>query len=243
MSVDIHALSGAYAVDAVDEFERAQFERHLTGCASCRAEVASLREAGALLAETSTQAPPDSLRASVLAGIQNVRPLPPVVIAAAERGRSTRRRFPALVAAAAALIAIGGIGATAVGNPFNDDQVPVSQAQNVRDAADAETFQQPLRGGGTMTVVRSKSLNQAVVSTDGLPVLTDDLTYELWLIHGDTRNGKFIKAGLMDGDASWVLLEGEAATAVAAGVTIEAAGGADAPNLSKLVGSVPFERA
>ena len=64
MSVDIHALSGAYAVDAVDEFERAQFERHLSDCATCRAEVDSLREAGSLIAETSAVAAPDSLRAS-----------------------------------------------------------------------------------------------------------------------------------------------------------------------------------
>ena len=30
---DIHALSGAYAVDALDELERVGFERHLAGCA------------------------------------------------------------------------------------------------------------------------------------------------------------------------------------------------------------------
>jgi anti-sigma factor RsiW len=37
---DIHALSGAYAVDAVDDIERASFERHLASCPTCRAEVA-----------------------------------------------------------------------------------------------------------------------------------------------------------------------------------------------------------
>ena len=44
---DIHALSGAYAIDALDDIERAQFERHLAECAECRAEVDSLREASA----------------------------------------------------------------------------------------------------------------------------------------------------------------------------------------------------
>ena len=39
MSGDIHALSGAYAVDAVDDLERAMFERHLAQCGTCRAEV------------------------------------------------------------------------------------------------------------------------------------------------------------------------------------------------------------
>ncbi|HET8600823.1 MAG TPA: zf-HC2 domain-containing protein, partial [Segeticoccus sp.] len=51
MNDDIHALSGAYAVDAVDEVERARFERHLTVCADCRAEVASLRAAAAELSQ------------------------------------------------------------------------------------------------------------------------------------------------------------------------------------------------
>ncbi len=40
---DVHALSGAYAVDALDDLERAHFERHLADCADCQAEVASLQ--------------------------------------------------------------------------------------------------------------------------------------------------------------------------------------------------------
>ena len=33
---DIHALVGAYAVDALDDVERAAFERHLAECAACQ---------------------------------------------------------------------------------------------------------------------------------------------------------------------------------------------------------------
>ena len=76
---EIHALSGAYAVDALDDIERAQFERHLAECAECRAEVASLRSTAALLAETTATAPPEGLRDRVLADIATVRPLPPAV--------------------------------------------------------------------------------------------------------------------------------------------------------------------
>jgi len=35
---EIHALSGAYAVDALDPEERARFEEHLAACAECQAE-------------------------------------------------------------------------------------------------------------------------------------------------------------------------------------------------------------
>ena len=79
MTDDIHALSGAYAVDALDDIERAQFERHLAACPACQNEVASLREASALLAETTVAAPSAQLRDRVLACITTVRPLPPVV--------------------------------------------------------------------------------------------------------------------------------------------------------------------
>src|SRR5688572_7103582 len=75
---DIHALSGAYAIDALDDIERAQFERHLARCAECRAEVESLREASAMLAETAAVEPPADLRSRLLADIRTVRPLPPV---------------------------------------------------------------------------------------------------------------------------------------------------------------------
>jgi anti-sigma factor RsiW len=57
MTSDIHALSGAYAIDALDDIERAQFERHLAECAECRAEVDSLREAAGLLAPPPSRRP------------------------------------------------------------------------------------------------------------------------------------------------------------------------------------------
>ncbi len=130
---DIHALSGAYAIDALDDIERAQFERHLAECAECRAEVESLREAGGLLAEAVATAPPPSLRDKVLADIATVRPLPPVT----EPATRQRRRFrpAALVAAAAAVIALG-VGAAVV-QPWDDgsSQTQLSAVDQVLQAA------------------------------------------------------------------------------------------------------------
>ena len=74
---DIHALVGAYAVDALDDVERAAFERHLAECPACRAEVAGLREAAAVIGGSVPQDPPPGLRDRVLADIATVRPLPP----------------------------------------------------------------------------------------------------------------------------------------------------------------------
>ena len=78
MSPDLHHLSGAYAVDALDAQERASFEQHLAGCPDCRAEVAELTAAAHSLATLAETAPPAGLRDAVLSGITKVRPLPPV---------------------------------------------------------------------------------------------------------------------------------------------------------------------
>lgn len=47
---EVTELLGAYALDAVDEDERALVEEHLGLCARCRAEVQAHRETATLLA-------------------------------------------------------------------------------------------------------------------------------------------------------------------------------------------------
>jgi hypothetical protein len=242
MSVDIHALSGAYAVDAVDEFERAQFERHLADCPTCRAEVDSLREAGSLLGETSAQPAPASLRDSVLAGIQNVRPMPPVVAATVERGRATRRRFPALVAAAAALIAMGGVSAIVIdraGDEKPPSAVEPSATDRVLQADDAERVTQDLPGGGSATVVRSASLKRAVILTEDMPAAPHLHTYELWLQRGDAM----IPAGQIAGGTNTVLLKGDASAADGVGITVEEAGEPAVVPSDQVVDVIGFESA
>ncbi len=161
---DIHALSGAYAVDAVDDIERASFERHLAGCPSCRAEVESLRAASAALADDATTTPPPALRDAVLRDISRVRPLPPITVG----GPVHRRKwFPALVAAVVlALVGVGG----AVWQPWRDDSsVTVSVADQVLQDPAAQRFTKDLGGGVTATVVRSAKLNRAVIVTENMP--------------------------------------------------------------------------
>jgi anti-sigma-K factor RskA len=224
---EIHALSGAYAVDALDDIERAQFERHLAECAECRAEVASLRSTAALLAETSATAPPQGLRERVLADIGTVRPLPPAV----GTGAAPRRRFRlAPLAAAAALIAAVGTGVV-VTQPWADDssQTPqVSAVDRVLQAEDAERYTQTI-DGAEATLVRSRSLNQAVLVTQDMAPPPDGKVYELWLDHEGVG---MVSAGLMaQGGEQQILLEGDPATALGAGITVEPAGGSEEPTL------------
>ncbi len=69
MNHDIHSLSGAYAVDAVDDVERAQFEGHLASCAKCRQEEAGLQATAVQLSLLLSATPPVRLREQVLRDI------------------------------------------------------------------------------------------------------------------------------------------------------------------------------
>lgn len=91
---EIHALSGAYAVDALDGHEREMFEQHLLHCSTCRDEVDSLREAAAALGEAAATTPPPGLRGSVMAAIATTRPLPPLSgdVQGPDEEEPTRRR-------------------------------------------------------------------------------------------------------------------------------------------------------
>lgn len=89
MTDEIHELSGAYAVDALDDGERARFERHLADCSACRDEVGSLGVAAGELSSVTQMAPPASLRASVLSSITSVRQLPPLTEAAGRTSTAT----------------------------------------------------------------------------------------------------------------------------------------------------------
>lgn len=221
---DIHKLTGAYALDALDDLERARFEQHLAECEDCRTEVASLREAAAMLSETTATAPPPALRSAVLAGISQVRPLPPVVPAAPVRSTG-RRWFPLLVAAA--VVAILSVGA-AVWQPWAQrDDARLTASEQVLDAPDAQQVSVDLGEAGRATVVRSVAMARAVIVTEDMAPAPSGKVYELWL---QDETGTMVPAGLMpEGPDHELVLEGDAAHATAAGITVEPDGGSDAP--------------
>jgi anti-sigma-K factor RskA len=249
---DIHVLSGAYAVDALgDDIERARFERHLADCPTCRAEVESLREAAASLSDDTAVVPPAELRASVLAGISKVRPLPPVTpdtapVAApgTAPGGSVHRRkwFPALVAAVVlALVGVGGV----VWHPWRQDTATtVSAADRVLGAPDAQRISQPLPNGGSATIVRSVKLGQAVLVAKNIATPPDGKAYELWLLSPGKAMvpAGLVQAGQIKAGQTTVVLEGDAAKAVGAGVTVEPEGGSKTPS-SDVVALFDFAQA
>lgn len=251
---DMHALTGAYVVDALDEGERARFEAHLEHCADCRAEVAELSETTAMLAADEV-APPPSLRDSVLSAIDTVRPLPPLTsqlpatppeeAATAPvpapvpintrrsdaAGRRARRRFlggPTLLVAAS-LVLLAMVTGLLVTQPWSADEVaPAPTAtERVLDADDATRVQKTFRDGSSATVVVSRSEGRAVILTEQMAGAPDGKVYELWL---QSPEGDMLPAGLMPDDPdSTVLLDGDASQATAVGITVEPDGGSEEP--------------
>lgn len=221
---EIHALSGAYAVDALDDLERARFEEHLAACAECRAEVASLQDATLLLSELSETAPPAALRAKILTDIKTVRPLPPVVARLEVR---RPRRWSGLVAAAAAAAVFVGGGAVAWQQLGNDSSsVQLSAADQVIGSADVERVDLNFPDGAHATVYRSVALGKAALETSKMPAPPSGSVYQLWL----QKNGRMVPAGLMPvGSDQKLVIDGSADDATAVGITVEPAGGSDHP--------------
>lgn len=233
---DIHALSGAYAVDALDDLERIRFEEHLAACADCRDEVASLRDTTWMLGGLTDTAPPPEMRDRLLAGIKEIRPLPPETAprhraietpepteASPGRNRFGWRTF----AAAAAVLAMVGTGTVAAVELIREDSSQtMSTAERVLSAKDATTVAVDLPGAARARVVRSVSENRAVLVTSGMPAAPNGKVYELWLQHDDVM----VPAGLMpEGSDQTFVLKGDAADASAAGITVEPEGGSDEP--------------
>ncbi len=226
---DIHALVGAYAVDAVDDLERARFEEHLTACDDCRAEVDGLRATASMLASATPVVPPASLRDFVLSDIATVRPLPPLVSTSHER----RRRWAPFLAAAAAVVIVAGVGAT--WQPWNDPadnpSVTLSAADRVLQAPDAEEVSLKI-DKAEATVVRSKTEGRAVLVTKGMAAAPTGKVYQAWL-RDDT--GHLSPAGVMPtGADNTVVLQGDATEATGVGITVEPAGGSKVPSTSPI---------
>ncbi|KDN23471.1 anti-sigma factor [Amycolatopsis rifamycinica] len=215
MTAELHTLTGAYALDAVSEADRSEFERHLGECAACRQEVAELRATGARLAVAAAIAPPPSLKALVLADVARTRQLPPKVpvVRRLNRAKTWQLRISLFGAAAAAVVAVVlGVGRA---------PAPVDSVLSAPDAAAVQGD-----GEGHATLVVSRSRNQAVLLASDLPALDAGHVYQVWLI----GTGGARSAGVMTSEASQRMLVADLPPDVdRIGITVEPAGGSPGP--------------
>jgi anti-sigma-K factor RskA len=141
-----------------------------------------------------------------------------------ERRRpSGTRRWLAGVAAAA-VIALGGVG---VGSYLADQNDPVNQVVRAGDMREASV---EVAGGGTATLLISSSEDAAVVKMKDVPAPPAGKVYQMWLIPKD--GSAPVSQGLMDEEAlsKPAVVEG-ISSAAALGITVEPAGGSQSPTL------------
>lgn len=234
MESGIHDLTAGYALDALAPEERRAYEEHLEGCSRCQEELGSFwTTTEALAVAASGPAPSDALRGRIL---EAARAEPQTVVPFAPR---RNRLVPALsaAAAAAAVVALAvGLWATRLSGDLDEAQLALEQQR--RSAA-------VLADPGARTVELAAGEGRLVVSPEGDAVLVldalepapDGMTYEAWIVEG----GNASPAGLFAGDdeRDVVGISGTVEPGDVVAVTVERAGGVDAPQNDPIVASQP----
>jgi anti-sigma-K factor RskA len=239
---DRHTLTGAYALDALDDEERRSFELHLTTCVDCRAEVAELTATAAHLGVATARPVPTSLRERILAQVGQTRQLPaPPSNVRPLRGAS--RRAATMLSAAAADLAVLAItlGVVAWQADQRADRLAGETAQleaeaervgAVLGAPDAVTAAASVEGGGQASVVASAELGEVVLLTQDLPRLAEDRTYQLWLIGEAIVSGGVVDVPA-DGDVTY-LTAGDLAGVTTIALSVEPQGGSEQPTTTPI---------
>ncbi|KQX62790.1 anti-sigma factor domain-containing protein [Angustibacter sp. Root456] len=226
---DLHTLTGAYALDALDDPERREFEAHLAECESCTEEVRGLRATGAMLGVAAASGVPASFRDSVMEQVRATRQLPPVsdagtVTSLLRRSRVASRTF--LAVAAALVVVAGSLGAVAVQQ--HREAVRVEQAASQMAAVLAAPDARQIDGGGVARVIVAPSEGKAVFVGQKLPATDAQHVLQLWVIDGGARS-----VGLIHG--SQALLATGVTPGAKLGVTVEPAGGSKQPTTAPIM--------
>ena len=187
MDPEVHALTGAYACDALEPAERAAFEEHLALCPTCRQEVAELRETVARLAMATAEEPPPRLKTAVDAQIDRIRQLAPATPAPAPRRDRrpwtlTARLGWGAATALAAVTALLGVHIADQQNRLDQAHRQTAAMSALLTAPDARAGTAAVRTGGTATVLASRTRDEAAITVTGLTAVPPGHTYQLWMI-------------------------------------------------------------
>jgi anti-sigma-K factor RskA len=236
---DPHALSGAYAVDAIDdEVERDRFERHLHRCQQCSSEVKGLTETATRLAYNVSRPPPVPMRDRVLTAVSQTRQLPPIVDRRAQDRPRRKSQWWRLWTGTPYVLAMASVAAlivVLVGQANTDHQLDQAKARvaalnSVLAAPDSRAKTKAVSDGTRATVVYSLRRHALVFTSHGLPPLPSGKVYQLWLIGKSIRSGGLLSEG--PGDNSKPVLADGLLPGDEVGLTVEPAGGSKQPTMN-----------
>lgn len=250
---ELMTAAGAYALGALAEPEKSEFEALMAESEQLRAEVTELMDTAVELGlSVAPVDPPPSLRARILGSVAATPQLAPESRSSSEhseRVETSVRETPAelkararwrtplarLGAVAAAVALIVGLGFTIrFGIQAQADMATASQVNEIQAADDYQRESVDITGGGTATLVWSVALQRSALIVDGLTGLPAGSTYELWYIDskGATPAGTF---DVGDDGKRTVVLAGDMGLGDTIGVTIEPAGGSKTPTTDPVI--------
>lgn len=231
-----------YALDALSDQDRAEFEAHLAGCPHCQQTMRTSTDTTAQLSATTETEPPEAVRTAVLAAIaqppsaqpgpelsggghvQPARPGDPM--AAAGPGRHHRQSRPGRADSVAQRgnrvrwHRTGQIAAAAA----------ITAAQSrLLATPDTEIYRQPMRDGATISYVVSQRHNTAMAIVSGDPEPGAGHTFQLWTTHGPNGDKPRPDHTFTGNGSTPVWLKTNISSAEAVAVTVEPAGGTDHP--------------
>jgi len=207
---ELDSLLGAYALDALDDADRARVDAYLAANPAARAEVDDMRETAAslaLLPSVATDAPP-ALWANIAQVIAEDQERDAATTAAAapadELAARRSRRSPAtwvgLVAAAAAAVVIVVLGAQVASLHGRDKIGPSAMAaafdQAKRKPGAREVGLQSTSGATLARVVLLPD-GAGFLEGDALARLPHDKTYQLWAVTGTEKDPTVVSAGVL----------------------------------------------
>jgi anti-sigma-K factor RskA len=241
-SPEVHTLTGAYALNALDPDERAEFETHLAECPDCTHEVAELRATAARLGAAVALTPPENLKQRVMVTIASTRQERPSGLRLVGGDPNRRRTWTMRISVAAAVIAVAAAGtfggiAISANSALHTAQSQLSQAQQQYGPVAQLLRASDLRvargtaAGGSATLLTSQKLGRSVLVTAHMPVQAVNKTYQVWAMG---PAGAASLAVLGNGSGGTFTLGG-LGSATTIGITLEPAGGSRQPTSAPIM--------
>ncbi len=225
-------LKEAYALGALSEEERQEFEDYLAAHPELRAEVDDLKSVANLLALAPQEyEPPPELRRNLM---DRIASSPGATLAdRSPRQGVLRRLFGPGGLVAATVLALAFVGLFVWNVSLRGEN------EAMQDKLQGQRTTYELQGTGAARDVRGEVIRvgdeRAVLVAENLPSAPEGKVYEAWLMRDDIPEPAGLFEPTRDGGAAAAPIEGSLRDADAVAVTVEPSGGSSAPTSDPLL--------